>query len=332
VGRYQGAPSLGHSHPISRVVPQERGQPKSRAELSSVKEQGTRLRFGAPSSQSDFAACHHGLRLRWHRGSIELMAHVLDGCFEKIKRAGEHIETFKAEADPADPDDPVSFEVEAEFAVHPRGEAWMIMRCIEAPEARARWGVLIGDVTHCLRSALDHLAWQLALHNRPGKKPSRSTRFPICRAPGDWKGKGTNEALTHIHPTHRAIIERYQPYKRGNQMKTHPLAILNSLSNTDKHQIIVPLVAAVADVPTKVIKEAGGQVDSLKVNIGVPLTAGAEIFRFRMLRTDLTQGEMDVQFRFDLYIALPDRSRVDQTLESIQSYVADVISEFKGLL
>jgi hypothetical protein len=261
------------------------------------------------------------------------MTHVLDGCFEKVKRAGEHIATFRAEADPADPEHPLAFEAEAHFHIEPGGESWFITTCAEAPIIPARWGILIGDVAHNLRSALDHLAWQLALHHRRGQRPSKSTKFPICTDPGCWIDKNTKNALTHLHTDHRTIIERHQPYKRGNKAKAHPLAVLARLSNTDKHQIVVPVVSGIADIPTKVIREHGGVVDSLKVNIGVPLEPGAELFRYRVTGIDLREsGEVDVQFRFDLYVAFEDRSRVDETLEAIQGYVLGILEEFKPLL
>lgn len=41
------------------------------------------------------------------------------------------------------------------------------------------WGVVIGEIAHDLRSALDGLTWQLALRNV--SEPYRNTCFPIFR-------------------------------------------------------------------------------------------------------------------------------------------------------
>ena len=38
-----------------------------------------------------------------------------------------------------------------------------------------------GDVIHNLRSALDHLAYQLVIVGTPGREPSRQVEFPIAK-------------------------------------------------------------------------------------------------------------------------------------------------------
>jgi hypothetical protein len=45
-------------------------------------------------------------------------------------------------------------------------------------------GVIAGDAVHNLRSALDHLAWQLALLNTA--KPHPRTQFPIARSESEF--------------------------------------------------------------------------------------------------------------------------------------------------
>ena len=44
--------------------------------------------------------------------------------------------------------------------------------------ADVEWSLILGDLLHNLRSALDHLAWQLVVDG--GGTPSQDTNFPVC--------------------------------------------------------------------------------------------------------------------------------------------------------
>src|SRR6266852_5532682 len=59
-------------------------------------------------------------------------------------------------------------------------------------------GILVGEFAYCVRSSLDHLAWQLALLSTD--KPGRLTAFPIeskCPSPTN---KRFNEKVANIPP------------------------------------------------------------------------------------------------------------------------------------
>jgi hypothetical protein len=130
----------------------------------------------------------------------------------------------------------------------------------------AEWGVVIGDIVHNLRSALDHLVWALTLAYQPGPPPNSVPRkgpgsewkdvaFPIYTDPypldasGNlipWRNAKEPKSLWGIDPVLRADFEELQPFKRkGNpalvQLGTDnpafdPLAILHNLWNIDKHR------------------------------------------------------------------------------------------------
>jgi hypothetical protein len=53
-----------------------------------------------------------------------------------------------------------------------KGKLTCDARIPDAPPVH-KWGLVVGDVLHNLRSALDHLAWQLVLAN--GKSPTSRT-------------------------------------------------------------------------------------------------------------------------------------------------------------
>jgi hypothetical protein len=100
-------------------------------------------------------------------------------------------------------------------------------------------GLMIGDCLHNLRSALDHLALELAVaYTVPLPAPAFETsEFPIF-----WKrpmNTGEEKAkIGFIHPNAIKLIKSIQPYHRGTDYKKDPLWILNELERIDKHRTL----------------------------------------------------------------------------------------------
>ncbi len=89
-----------------------------------------------------------------------------------------------------------------------------------------------GDVVHNLRSALDHLAFQLVLVGS-GKEPSRRIEFPIAK---DFATYESTKARKVEGMRQEAIeaIDRLKPYQGGNDL----LWRLHELDNIDKHRTL----------------------------------------------------------------------------------------------
>lgn len=101
-----------------------------------------------------------------------------------------------------------------------------------------RMGLMVGDVVHNARSALDHTAWLLACRSNPVEelwKPSIGWKiaFPITRDPGRFK---THHVLPFLHEDAIAVLEGLQPYKGGDVPDC--LGHLDRLWNIDKHRVI----------------------------------------------------------------------------------------------
>jgi hypothetical protein len=164
----------------------------------------------------------------------------LAGCNARLLWANEHLYTLNSEIqswlEVAGP-----FSVSSEF--HPEANVVVVYAAVATPPLR--WGVMSGNVVHNLRSALDHLVWQLVTLN--GEKPRSGmggNRFPIFdKDPVDF-AKATKASLRGVHPDHRARIEGFQPYKRPNGLapEDNPFAALDFLWNQDKHRAL--------DIPT----------------------------------------------------------------------------------
>jgi hypothetical protein len=112
-----------------------------------------------------------------------------------------------------------------------------------------RWGAIIGEIVHDLRSALEQLVWQLVLLN--GGKTRKSHTFPICdKEPSEgfavemrrkWKSNGRMcyGPLCDISDDATTLIESCQPYKGPNGVL---LSQLHKLWNIDKHRTLIPTI------------------------------------------------------------------------------------------
>jgi hypothetical protein len=96
----------------------------------------------------------------------------------------------------------------------------------------------IGDGLHNLRSALDHLYFQVVLSC--GGKPTKWTRFPICDTREHLVAQ-INSALEKKQITAdvgNLILDSIKPYKTGNPA----LWGLHEINIRDKHEIIIPVL------------------------------------------------------------------------------------------
>lgn len=104
-----------------------------------------------------------------------------------------------------------------------------------------RWGVVVGEIVHNLRSALDHLVWQLIRLN--GCRPRGNPTYPTLKTePADFRLAVLGTAakpgpLRGVRDDALAIIERTQPYHGGGNFV---LSALNTIWSADKHRFLVP--------------------------------------------------------------------------------------------
>lgn len=94
---------------------------------------------------------------------------------------------------------------------------------------------LAGDIIHNLRSALDHLANQLALIGCPALTPKelRQIEFPIAETLAKYEAD-KNRKMRGMTPQAVEAIDGLKPYKGGNDA----LWRLHELDNIDKHRTL----------------------------------------------------------------------------------------------
>jgi hypothetical protein len=112
------------------------------------------------------------------------------------------------------------------------------------PPPPDRLGLIVGDLAHNLRSALDVAAWELAVDHDEQAALDRFWRvqFPLASDQALFR---KHKALPFFSERARSALEAHQPFKAGNVA----LGWLQSLSNADKHQVTTFSFAAMTEVP-----------------------------------------------------------------------------------
>jgi hypothetical protein len=136
-------------------------------------------------------------------------------------------------------------------------EAWVRAE----PPPTYPFAMVIGECLHNMRSALDLLAYELAVANvypQPvSENVKEASEFPII---GDESAKGIprmgaaifrDNALPRkirgVDPSAHAPIEAVQPYTDGAAFREHPLWRLHQLDRISKHRLLHTVVAFVED-------------------------------------------------------------------------------------
>lgn len=158
--------------------------------------------------------------------------HPLDTPVLKLLQAQRHLETVRRMEKDYIGSRP--FSIERQIRNRGRRHTFIFRLHHTVPP---EFGVAIGDTVHNMRSALDHLAWQFALLT---KSTARATYFPLETNRKDYERTASpaQRALRTIpHPQARAIIDQFQPFHRHSVLPSgSPLAVLERLSNIDKHR------------------------------------------------------------------------------------------------
>jgi hypothetical protein len=169
----------------------------------------------------------------------------LSGVRLKLDRAEHHIETLRAEIEAFRQREPKPFGFRTEEWPRQDGSIEYVLYAVVREYPPREWALIIGDAVQNIRSALEHLAYELSTPT--GRR--RGTQFPIFKEERLFKERGEPKIAT-ITGDERKLIERVQPYNAEKIPANDPLAILNKLSNLDKHRLLVTTVAAVSERET----------------------------------------------------------------------------------
>ena len=192
----------------------------------------------------------------------------------KVERASHHASALKQTIERWLEDRPYSLSIEDDAET---GENACVIHVERVPPRE--WSVVAGEAVHNLRSALDHAVYALSAP-QPDGKPLDGTEFPIFvdkpkfesvkRGGGLYKARGLSvEAL--------AVVESVQPFHHGKDPTSHPLWVLQELSNVDKHRLLYATGTVLGTGNFKLNPTGGVRIKSFKIRDAGPVKDGAKI-------------------------------------------------------
>ena len=255
------------------------------------------------------------------------MPHPLDGIHVKLARAEELWNELGASLAQFLEGAPYR----SEGAFDAETSEWVVrFRLDEEPPLR--WGILIGDVVHNLRSALDHLAWQLVLVN--GCEPTRRTQFPIYCDEARFSGRGQAQ-IAGMADEDKATIEELQPFRqRSERERPHELMVLQYLSNVDKHRVVHTTLVQTAGSQFRIfgLEDISG-IGQLAPQFGA-LSDGAELVRIAVVpEGPAPRLSVDAQLEFDVAFADEDSPVYDENVPGVllelREHVGVLVARFE---
>lgn len=109
------------------------------------------------------------------------------------------------------------------------------VRAMKVPPQR--FGLIVGDCLQCLRSSLDYLVWELVLAKKT-TVPGSAHQFPISNKEKGFSQQLKRGRLKGVDSDAQALIASIQPYHHP-EPEQHPLAVLESLTNINKHRSVL---------------------------------------------------------------------------------------------
>lgn len=204
------------------------------------------------------------------------------------------------------------------------GEYRFVVESVSVP--KREWGVLIGEVVHNLRSALDHAAYAASAN------PDRHTHFPAVLNSDDWPVRA-DKALRTVPPSVRAYIETIQPFQRPQEIepRKHLLSVLYRLSNHDKHRMLTIAVMALEGMaPRLEFSRDVHAIREIRAGFG-RLEVGETLLSLRIER-DGEDPEINLSGDLEFAINFTDPAGRDRELEgrSVEEVLGALYSAVKA--
>jgi hypothetical protein len=174
----------------------------------------------------------------------------------KVGRAERHLEELKTEISEYSKIRP--YEAVRDRQLDPNAYVYRAHLREDPPPCLA---LIVGDFIHNLRSALDHVA--VALSKAKWKSKAH---FPFVEhdlwetdiETGEYVSKWATDRELWARYTSGmaeeplAIIKALQPYRSAEDAATHPLRILHTLDNTDKHRRLAIVTLGLLNAATTI--------------------------------------------------------------------------------
>ena len=179
--------------------------------------------------------------------------------------------------------------------------------------------VIVGDCIQNLRASLDYLVWELSIA-ATRKLPRDRTQFPIAVDGKRYFNTGRKQVRSLLGE-HRRMIRLLQPY-HALDPHAHPLALLNRLSNQDKHRLLTMLLSHVDPLSVRPYQHGLGKAVALPLFEKTPE-------RVHQLELDLdisVVGWCNLEFQDE------DRRPVVETLTQLCQFVGEILDRFEPVV
>jgi hypothetical protein len=247
----------------------------------------------------------------------------------KLRWAHDHRDTLYDQLEAAiDPDiHPITWDTTLEPDSDDSARRRAVVRIASTPKFTAEHSLLLGDVIHALRSALDHLAW--AVVQKHGRRDLSEDEERMVGFPTSLTRKGfakkVKTAMPDVGDQFVSLTEKYQPYQPTDEALM--IERLAELDNTDKHRFIIPTIAPVAAFQLDVEYHDCQPVGRVRWLVG-PMTEPG----FRPLSVDMPVLEVAVVTKGDQPdVRLVGRMSTAPVLEALGVNVFAQLDEFASV-
>lgn len=249
---------------------------------------------------------------------------------KKIDRAKHHLEELQKEIDTFFKLQPYKISTKRDHQT--KRLIYYLTDVLIVPDKIA---LISGDVVQNLRSALDHLAYDLFVKENKGTVSVKHIYFPIENDLQSYESEKVRKTKG-ISSEKLKLIDSIRPYKGGNDL----LWAIATLNNIDKHRLLITVGSTFGSVDIgalmvaqmrKLMKDK--DIPDMPVFISpadnlFPLKRGDELF------IDAPDAEVNskMQFRFEIVLNEKDvveGQPVTSTLESMIKEVEKLIPLFK---
>lgn len=164
------------------------------------------------------------------------MKHPFSASKAKIRRAKKLITELDTEIAAFLATNPAKCSAEILTAPDGRQQVTISMSAEPVPE---EIGLIVGDVIHNLRAALDLMACDLV---RAKHSNDKSVYFPFCEQPEDLDKMVKQKNFNRAGPEAITLLHQLKPYRGGNAA----LRAIHDLDVQDKHQSLIPALMGFA--------------------------------------------------------------------------------------
>ncbi len=177
------------------------------------------------------------------------MAGVFESAWQKWSRATTHavalqeqLNTWQVTLEEAG-----GIRIGVDCVYEPENERFRL-QATEVKVLPPELSLLVGDVAHNYRCALDHIAWAMVGRgSEPGRQVSdpRDIGFLVAKTAADFRSL-VGKRLPGITDGDLAVVKSMQPYQVGEagldpvRLQDHALRICSDFDNDDKHREIQP--------------------------------------------------------------------------------------------